>query len=69
MGLTKVDLAAPLHRLLADAPSTAWHMADIAGAICYVRGSQKLTIPDEFRGSFPKDLLERLQGWNDPVKN
>ena len=53
--LVKVDMDTPLHELFHAMPWSSWEDANLDQVVVYLRGCQKLAIPDEFRPVLPQE--------------
>ena len=52
--LIEVDLDTPLHELFGALRWSSWPDANLGLVVVYLRGCQKLAIPDEFRPFLPQ---------------
>lgn len=52
-----------LHTVIFAMPCSTWAVAEVEGALRYVRGSYSLVVPEAFVGVFPTSLAS----WPDPV--
>ena len=49
-----------LDMVIDAAPSTTWVVAEIWGAVKYLRGSKELVMPPQFRRLFSNEMLESV---------